>query len=285
MKPILQAEGNRAYRDPACYYHNGLYHLFYTLSVLEGDDIYNRLAMRKSSDLLHWGDEHILTPKDAALNFCSPGNVLQKGNHFFLCLCSYPLPNGWQKRPYAEETARLYIMESEDLETFGSPCLLYVKGKDVSEKNMGRMIDPYIFEDKDEEGKYWILYKQNGMSMSYSYDLKNWAYVGHVDAGENACILIDHGEYVLFHSPANGIGIKRSDDLHNWRDEGLLPVFQTVPDWANGRLTAGFVMRKPEENGYLLFFHGSRKECQPEIHGGASIGLLQSSNLRDWKIL
>ena len=30
----------------------------------------------------------------------------------------------------------------------------------------GRMIDPYLIEDKDEPGKWWCFYKQNGVSNS-----------------------------------------------------------------------------------------------------------------------
>lgn len=37
---------------------------------------------------------------------------------------------------------------------------------------MGRMLDPYLFADKDEPGKYWCFYKQNGVSCSYSRDLR-----------------------------------------------------------------------------------------------------------------
>jgi hypothetical protein len=55
----------------------------------------------------------------------------------------------------------------------------------LSRVAMGRMIDPYIFPDKDEPGKWWCFYKQNGVSMSWSRDLKTWTYVGKRRAGEN----------------------------------------------------------------------------------------------------
>jgi hypothetical protein len=56
--------------------------------------------------------------------------------------------------------------------------------------------------------------------MSWSHDLKNWTYAGRTPAGENAFVIPDGSEYVLFHSPPNGIGVKRSKDLKDWRDEG-----------------------------------------------------------------
>ena len=83
---------------------------------------------------------------------------------------------------------------------------------------------------------------------------------GRISAGENACVIIDGDDYVLFHSPANGIGVKRSRDLKDWRDQGLLTLGQNVWPWAQGRLTAGFVLdlrTEPAVGQALLFFHGS----------------------------
>ena len=80
---------------------------------------------------------------------------------------------------------------------------------------MGRMIDPYLLEDKDEQGKWWCFYKQNGVSMSYSHDLRNWTFFGHAESGENVSVLNERDEYILFHSPSNGISIKRSSDLQH----------------------------------------------------------------------
>jgi hypothetical protein len=132
-------------------------------------------------------------------------------------------------------------MRSRNLEHWNPPELLKVKGPDVPVKDMGRMIDPYLFRDKNDPHKWWCFYKQNGISMSYSYDLENWRFAGRTDAGENPCVIIDRGEYVLFHSPPNGVGVKRSIDLREWRDEGVLALGQKNWPWANGRLTAGSV--------------------------------------------
>ena len=47
---------------------------------------------------------------------------------------------------------------------------------DVQREDMGRMIDPYLIRDKDEPGKWWCFYKQNGVSYSWSHDLENWTF-------------------------------------------------------------------------------------------------------------
>jgi len=124
--------------------------------------------------------------------------------------------------------------------------------------------------------------------MSYSYDLKTWTYFDRVGAGENFCVLIDEDEYVLIHSPSNGIGIKRSKDLINWRDVGLYTLGQRDWPWAQGRLTAGHVLDlrdQPEIGKYLMFFHGSSKEgtTKLETHGHASLAIAWSDDLDHWE--
>jgi hypothetical protein len=139
-----------------------------------------------------------------------------------------------------------------------------VKGPEVAVEDMGRMIDPYLIEDKDESGKWWCFYKQSGVSLSWSYDLKNWTYFGRADSGENVCVLDDGDEYVLFHSPGNGIGEKRSKDLKQWRDvDGLITLGQKQWRWAENRITAGVVLdlRKERRIGkYVIFFMAGGRE-------------------------
>ena len=54
-------------------------------------------------------------------------------------------------------------------------------------------------------------------------------------------VLTDADEYVLIHSPANGMGVKRSGDLRHWRDVGKsITLGQRDWPWAETRLTAGF---------------------------------------------
>ncbi len=68
------------------------------------------------------------------------------------------------------------------------------------------MIDLYLLEDAGQKGKWWCFYEQRGVSMPYSYDLKNWTYTGNAPSGENVTVIRQGDEYVMFHSPKNGIG-------------------------------------------------------------------------------
>mgnify|MGYP000979646338 CR=1 FL=1 len=154
-------------------------------------------------------------------------------------------------------------------------------------QSMGRMFDPYLIEDKEESGKWWCFYKQNGGSMSWSTDLETWTYSGRVDAGENVCLLTDEDGYVLFHSPKNGVGIKRSRDLRRWAECGLLTLGQAEWPWAQGRLSAGHVLDlrdDPAVGKYVMFFHGSTPEgCKlQETHGHSSLALAWSDDLLAW---
>ncbi len=284
--PILfHGDAATAYRDPAAVYDGGWFRLFFTLVRIEDGLPYSYLAWSKSRDLTSWSAPVILTPRDRSLNFGSPGNVIRVGGDWVLCLQTYPRPNG---EPYGNENSRLWTMRSRDLETWGAPELLRVKGPDVPRDKMGRMIDPYLLADKDDPGKWWCFYKQNGVSRSWSRDLMTWTYAGHAPAGENACVVVDGDEYVLFHSPENGVGVKRSRNLADWRDEGIFTLGQRDWPWAQGRLTGGFVLdlrRDPAVGKALLFFHGSaypEKDPRGGFDNFACIGLAWSDDLKTW---
>ncbi len=283
---IFRGDATTAYRDPAVIYHEGVFRLYFTLHRREQDDrYYVYTAASKSENLRDWTPPRILTPRDQNLNFASPGNVIRFGNEWVLCLQTYPTPN---RETFGTKDSRIWILRSRDLERWSEPELLRVKGPDVPRAKMGRMIDPYLVEDKDEPGKWWCFYKQRGASISWSRDLKTWTYFGRVNAGENACVLIDGDEYVLFHSPKNGIGMKRSKDLRSWRDVGgLITLGQHRWPWANGRLTAGFVLDlrgQPEVGKALMFFHGSTKRGlkQHGAHGHASLAMVWSDDPFHW---
>jgi hypothetical protein len=233
--------------------------------------------------LVHWTEPKIITPRDRNLNFSSPGNIVRFDGRWVLCLQTYPRPKG---EKFGNQDSRVWTMRSDDLENWDKPKMLMVKGPHIPVDKMGRMIDPYLLADKDEPGKWWCFYKQNGVSMSYSRDLKTWTYVGRAEAGENVCVLIDGEDYVLFHSPSNGIGVKRSRDLNHWTDIALLTLGQRDWPWAQGRLTAGFVLdlrKVPEVGKYLLFLHGSGPEDERTMFDNhASLGIAWSDDLIHW---
>lgn len=288
---VFRGDMHHAYRDPTALYHNGEFHLFFTYNPppdLDGR-VYWFTAVSRSRDLHTWTEPRPLTPKDQTLNFSSPGNVIRFGDEWILCLQTYPIPGVRKDDPvrFGDASARIFIMRSPDLTTWSAPELLRVKGPDVPVAQMGRMIDPYLIEDRHTPGKWWCFFKQNGAGRAWSRDLKTWTFAGHFPAGENVCVVRDGADYVLFHSPGNGIGVKRSTDLSAWREEGLLTLGQKDWPWArDGRLTAGFVLNlrhEPAVGKALLFFHASSK---PENRGGfwahCSLGLAWSEDLKAW---
>ncbi|MEO9004028.1 MAG: hypothetical protein ABI288_04795 [Ginsengibacter sp.] len=290
--PVLfRGNEKTAYRDPAVLYHNNKFYLFFTLVRIEDSGkVFSYTAMSMSEDLKRWSPVKILTPRNQKLNYCSPGNVVQYKNEWILCLQTYPRPDYTvdQMPRFGTGDARIFILRSTDLQNWSTPELIKVKGPDVSENEMGRMIDPYLLEDKDEPGKWWCFYKQNGVSMSFTYDFRKWTYFGHTESGENACVLIENNKYVLFHSLKNGIAIKRSADLEHWQDWGpLITLGQNEWSWAKGRISAGAVINlksNPLFGKYIMFFHGSGPltEEQGDFDKNASIGIAWSDDLRYW---
>lgn len=289
--PVLfKGDEKTAYRDPAVLFHNDQFFLFFTLVKTINEEIYSFTATSKSFDLINWSPINILTPRDQNLNFSSPGNVVRYKGKWLLCLQSYPRPDyiSSDKVRYGSNDSRVFIMESKDLENWSPPKLLKVKGPSISKDKMGRMIDPYLIEDKDEKGKWWCFYKQNGVSMSYTYDFLNWTFYGNTNSGENVCVLNDGGEYVMFHSPSNGIGIKRSTNLKDWQSFGSqITLGQKHWRWAKGRITAGAVVDLREIKGierYVMFFHGSgpNKESEGDFDKNSSLGIAWSEDLVNW---
>ena len=290
---ILKGDDSTAYRDPAILYHNKTFHLFFTIVMTEKDNhIYSYTGQSLSTDLKSWSDPEIITPKGQLLNYSSPGNIIRYEDEWILCLQTYPRPD--YKRgddlKWANQSARIFIMRSKDLMNWNEPELLKVKGAEVPVSEMGRMIDPYLLEDKDEPGKWWCFYKQNGVSYSYTHDFVKWSYVGHAKSGENVTVLVEEDEYILMHSPSNGIGIKRSTDFTRWKDdEGLITLGQKDWPWAENRLTAGTVIdlrAEPGINKYIMFFHAGgpgKIKTQDNVDANCSIGIAWSGNLKDWE--
>jgi len=288
---IFKGDENTAYRDPAVLYHQKKFYLFFTLVRNEEGKIYSYTAMSHSADLKKWSPVKIITPRDQALDFSSPGNIVRFKDEWILCLQTYPRPDytADQQPRYGTGASRIYIMRSKDLDTWSTPEVMKVKGPDVEIADMGRMIDPYLLEDKDEKGKWWCFYKQNGVSMSYSYDLLNWTFFGRTESGENVCALNENNEYILIHSPKNGIAIKRSSDLINWKDWGKpIRLGQDEWSWAKGRITAGTVINLKEDQKfgkYVMFFHGSgpKTEEEGDFDKNASLGIAWSDDLLQWE--
>lgn len=286
---IFHGNEKYAYRDPAVVYYEGTFYMYFTLSEMASDGhYYNMTAMSKSTDLVYWTYPKIFTPRDRKLNYSSPGNVIRYDDKWIICLQTYPTPNG---ETFGNKTSRIWIMRSDDLENWSEPELLRVKGANVPIENMGRMIDPYLIEDADQPGKWWCFYKQNGVSMSWSNDLKTWNYVGSKKAGENVTIVRHKDKYVMFHSPHNGIGVKISDDLEKWgEDVQMLTLGQKDWPWSHRRLTAATVIDltdNPDVGKYIMFFHGSRvkglKSKVDAAHQAASMAIVWSDDMRNWQ--
>jgi len=289
--PILfQGDSVTAYRDPAVLYHEGRFYLFFTHSEIVGDSVYSYTAQSESDDLIHWTTPRRITPNLQSRNYSGPGSVVRYGDRWWLCVHSYPRPDytAAQMPRYGDASSRLYLMSSDDLVHWSTPELMRVKGA-IPEDEMGRMIDPYLFRDRDDPDKWWCFYKQNGISMSYSYDLQNWTWFGNfLTLGESPCVLVENSEYILFNSPMNGIRIKKSRSMQSWADwGGLITLGQRDWRWARGRITAGTVVdltRVPGVGAFLMFFHGSGPltEREGDFDRNSSIGVAWSRDLLHW---
>jgi len=286
---IMMGNDKTGFRDPAVVYHEGIFYMYYSLVTTEEDEnIYWHVAYSKSEDLVSWTDPVIITPKDQNKNFGSPGNVIRFNDEWVLCMQTYVIPgyNRKDKLRFGNKDCRIWITRSKDLENWSEPEMLQVKGKGI---DPGKMIDAYLVEDKDEKGKWWCFYKQNGASYSYSYDLKNWTYEGHTEAGENVCVWVEDDEYYMMHSPKMGVGILKSKNLKNWIEVDKNNVLgqEDWGHWAGQRVTAGFVIdlrNNPNIGKYLLFYHGQgpAPKTTEIINSGTDLGIAWSDDFINW---
>lgn len=280
---LLQGDCRTAYRDPAAYYRDGVFFLYFTLVETESNgDVYMYLAMTESEDLIHFSPIRKLSPRDCRYNFSSPGNVVYFNGKYYLCCQTYCRENG---EKYGNENSRIWLWESEDLENWGKPTVIQVKGDNIPVEEMGRMIDPYLI--RDDCGDWYCFFKQNGVSFSKSRDLRHWNFCGHVECGENVCIVRDGDIYRLWYSPWNGIGEKTSPDLLHWQDSGKVETLgQERWNWAKGRITAGMVLDLRQEKSVskaFMFFHGTGPEDEEVVFDQfACIGFAWSDDLQHW---
>jgi hypothetical protein len=287
---IMMGNDKTGFRDPTVIYHEGLFYMYYSLVLTEEDEkIYWYVAYSKSEDLISWTDPVIITCKDQNKNFASPGNVIRFNNEWILCMQTYVMPGYTRKDKlrFGNDDCRIWITRSEDLENWSEPEMLWVMGKG---NDPGHMIDPYLIEDKDEKGKWWCFFKKNGVSYSYSYDLKNWDYYGSTKAGENVCVWLENGEYYMMHSPPKGMQILKSRNLNNWitLNEKITLGQEDWQHWAGQRVTAGFVLdlrSDPRIGKYLLFFHGQGPPPRSTeiINSGTDLGIAWSYDLINWE--
>lgn len=281
--PVVLAQTERyGYRDPAAFYHNGVFYLYFTMVEQQETEQYFTIGMSKSTDLVSWSEPVSLTEKAKDKEYSSPGNLFAFQGKYYLCMQTYCRENG---ELYGNEKSRIYVMETEDMEHFKEPVLLLVKGDAVAVEDMGRMIDPYLLRDKDDPNKIWCFYKQHGVSYSYSYDMEHWTYAGHTECGENVCAIVKDDTYYLMHSPENGIGLLKSKDLVHFEEVGA-PCFlsQSRWKWAKDRITAGFLLdltQEKEIGAYLLFYHGDN-EKNGKFPFGASIGMALTKDLKNY---
>jgi len=292
---ILRGNDTTAFRDPILAWVNRKFMLIYSYVLTDPDQrVYWYTAWSTSTDLQHWSAPYIFTPKNQDLNYSSPGSLTKIGKDWVLALQTIPMNDVHmtdEKVKYPEDASRLWTMRTRDFIHWSAPELLRVKGPNIAEKDMGKMIDPFLLEDKDVPGQWWCFFKQNGhVYASTSADLETWTF--HPDpvaTGENPEVIIDHGDYLMFYSPGNGTGVMRSHDGVTWReDQPSIVLGQKDWPWAETRITAGYVVDMRNIRGvgkYVLVCHSmgpGKARTNRNILANCNIVIGWSDDLRNW---
>ncbi|HPO16548.1 MAG TPA: hypothetical protein PLI09_24140 [Candidatus Hydrogenedentes bacterium] len=286
--PILDLEPSVSARDPLLVEHQGVYHYYYTAVEPHSSGFHLSLDEVRSTDLVHWSAPRRLLDKPDG--FSSPGSMIRHKDRWVMALQTYPIPPG---QTYGSDAARLWLMESADLEHWDAPRPIKPEGCTAHWAKTHRQIDPCVVFHND---KFWCFYKTDGqIGLLVSPDLQYWEEAlpdrpvlsrkeTPDKAGmENVCLVRNGEEWVMFFSPTRpgrGIGAARSDDLIDWRDVHYVD-FPPV-SWADNGPTAPMLLDKRETMGvWLMVFHGDRAARSP--HGGA-LGLAWSHDLKHWTL-
>ncbi|MCM1286007.1 MAG: hypothetical protein NC213_06235 [Acetobacter sp.] len=272
---IFKQTEKYSFRDPTAYIFNGEIYLFFSLVINENNNQYFCTAVSKSKNFKNWTKPEVLTEKDISKNYSSPGNVVEYNGMYYLCLQTYPRPNG---EKYGNESSRIFTIHTSDFKNWSKPELIKVKG-DIPENEMGRMIDPYILKDND---KFICFFKQNGVSFSESSNMKNWKFKGYTECGENVCVIKENDEYIIFNSLENGINLLSTKNFKEFNSMGTTYLNQSKKPWAKDRITAGFVIDISKMNigyNYAMFYHG---DMEDHYIFGASLAVTFSNDLKIW---
>lgn len=248
-KPFYDAEPLVSARDPAVYYDPAacLYRCWYTAVEAATNAMF--VEEITSRELICWSAPRRLTANDGH-NFSSPGNLVQTGGRYALCVQSYPITQG---QSHGNADCRLWLMWGTSPEMLQAPMAVNAVGCKAAWSNSPRQIDPYLVQ---KDGLWYLFYKVQGcLGAMKSPDLKNF-YEASVDRPvlapsdtpdgatiENPCIVFTGGEYRMFFAPCRpgrGIGTAVSHDLLHWQDVHYLDF--ACPQWASGGPTAPFVL-------------------------------------------
>ena len=280
--------GTAAARDPALVYDGQRLRCYYTLVERSGARYQLSVEVVETRDLQTWSPPRRLTV--SPLNFSSPGNALRVGDEWVLCVQSYPVDPGGV---YGNETSRLWLMRSPDLQDWSEPYIIYPQGCQARWAASHRQIDPYLVRCS---GNFYCFYKTGGqLGLLVSPDLDHWQEAspdcpvlgtGDTPDGatvENPCVVEVPGGYAMVFAPCRpmrGIGLAYSSDLLRWQDVHYLD-FPVLP-WADNGPTAGMVLDLHCETGrWLMAFHGERTAQQSNAHS-AALALAWGGDLEHW---
>ena len=280
--------GAAAARDPALVFDGERLRCYYTLAEQSAGHYWLSVEVVDTRDLQTWSHPRRLTV--SPLNFSSPGNALRVGNEWVLCVQSYPIDPG---EKYGNETSRLWLMRSPDLQNWSEPRMIYPQGCQVRWTASQRQIDPYLVR---HAGNFYCFYKTGGqLGLLVSPDLDHWQEAspdrpvlgaGDTPDGvtvENPCVVEAPGGYAMIFAPCRplrGIGLAYSTDLLRWQDVHYLD-FPALP-WADNGPTAGMVLDLRRETGrWLMAFHGERAAHQTNAHS-AALALAWGEDLENW---
>ena len=298
VNPVLSAPGC-ALRDPAIYYLEGEFHLYFTLVKGLYDDRQSWfIGHTKTPDFIFYSEISCISPK----GYASPGNVFRYKDRYVICYQSYPRTSV-AKAPGDE--CRIFFSYSDDLEDWGDPEIISEEGCVSPWATTGswrrRQIDPYVLVENDT---CYLFYKGGyHLGLWASDDLNSWKDLTSekplVERGpeswshgaENPCALkVDDTFYLFYDSTGryegkkpNRLHYKTSKDLIDWDPGHAIDL----PDGESRVLSYGapfFIDLRDSHGLFLAAYHtgGDRTGSDRYL---TDIGIGWSEDFKTWRFL
>ena len=275
-------------RDPAAIYHNGLFHLYFTVQfeqqrwgMPEGYQIF----MMTTPDFRTFSYPKPVTPR----GYVSPGNIVYHNGKWLMSITRYPWPTA------------VSMVESEDLLNWSEPRIVIPTfhgpywGNDAHGP-----IDGYIFKWKE---RLWMLYsdyakgsRAQHLGLACSSDGVDFENIT-TDAPlldsdfynsnrgiENASIVADGDRLFLFCSvgmPEQHIAVLESDDIMKWPVlDSSAEIGGLQQEWSKYVACAQFVADWRKELGHWAMLYMGTRFKDP--YARMMFGMAISDDLKNW---
>lgn len=267
------------YSHPIAHFCNGKYYFFFTVVHKNNGDSYKTIAISTSTDLrryttpgmLQFGKESQLEEPQRKVELFNPSGLVEFQGNYYLCCESNKNLDG---------NCDIYLIKSKDLEEFEEPVPIDLPGN-----ARGSFQKPYLIKDREQPGRVWCIYQDNGLVSAWTEDMKSWHFASRSTmTADEICVLAREDSYLLYTTREEGVFVWQTKSLETpiWKalgEQKPLSLYRNCHEWACGKLGCSCVVKDPITGYFLMLYWGAREASLPE---DGTLALAFSADLLHW---